>query len=213
MLRELKSYFITGLLILIPLTLTLFLLFQALNYLDELIPYRVVGIPRIPGLGIILIVVIIILTGMTARNYIGRKLIDVGDNLVKRIPIISSVYEAIKQILQTFISDNNEIFKEVVLIEYPRKGIYSIGFFTQNTRGAVQESIEDDVVSVFLPTTPNPTSGYLLFVPKKDVIILKLSIEEAMKLIVSGGAIVPKTTQPGAPYFSIEPSKNIFSKN
>lgn len=192
MFRELKSYFITGLLLLIPVILTLFLLFQALNQIDKLIPYRLIGLPQIPGLGIIMVITIILLTGMAAKNYMGRKFIDLGDKLVARIPVISRVYEAIKQILETFFSNNNELFKKVVLIEYPRKGIFSIGFLTQDTRGLVQDVIEQDVISVFLPTTPNPTSGFLLFVPKTEVSILSLSVEEAMKLIVSGGAIVPK---------------------
>lgn len=194
--RNLKGYFLTGLLVLVPILVTFFLLYQALNQIDQLLPYRVLGIPQIPGLGIIFIVLLIILTGLATRNYVGRKLFTWGEQLVSKIPIISRIYEGIKQIIQTFFSDNGELFKKVVLIEYPRKGIYSIAFFTQDTRGLVQEAIEDDVVSVFLPTTPNPTSGFLLFVPKKDVRELHMSIEEAMKLVVSGGAIVPKISSP-----------------
>jgi len=191
MLKILKRHFITGLLILIPLILTLFLFFEALSQIDALIPYRILGIPPIPGLGIIMVVLIILITGMIARNYFGRKIIALGDNLFAKIPIISRIYSAIKQIIQTFVAENSELFQKVVLIEYPRKGIYSIGFFTQNTRGIVQDAIAEDVVSIFLPTTPNPTSGILLFVPKRQVVQLDMSIEDAMKLIISGGAVVP----------------------
>lgn len=195
MIKSLKRYFVTGLLVLIPVTLTIFIIFETFNRIDKIIPYKVFGIPRIPGLGFITIIIIVILTGMIARNYIGRKLLSIGDKIVARIPVISRVYEALKQISHAIFSERSELFKKVVLLEYPRKGIYSIGFFTQDTRGIVQDMLQDDVVSVFLPTTPNPTSGFLLFVPKRDIIDLDMTIEEAMKLIISGGAIMPASSE------------------
>ena len=147
-----------------------------------------------PGVGIISLLLLTVFTGMVARNYVGRKVVNFGDRIVEGIPLINRVYSAIKQISQAFLASKREVFQKAVLFEYPRKGIYSIGFYTQDTRGAVQESIDNDVVSVFLPTTPNPTSGFLLFVPKSEIVELDLSIEEALKLIISGGAIVPKNT-------------------
>lgn len=213
MFRDIKGYFITGLLIIIPLVVTLFIFFEALDQIDKLIPYSMVGIPRIPGLGIIMVLIIILLTGFATRYYFGQQFIAIGDKLVAQIPIISRVYEAIKQIMQTFFSDDSEIFKKVVLIEYPRKGIYSIGFFTQDTKGIVQDSINEDVVSVFLPTTPNPTSGYLLFVPKSQVTILNLKVEEAMKLIVSGGAIIPKASKVSSHSLNFQKLTTTVSKN
>jgi len=190
----LKRYFITGLLVLIPATLTIFIIFETFNRFDKLIPYKMLGIPRIPGLGILTLVFAVLFTGMIARNYIGRKLLSSGDKIVAKIPVISRIYEAIKQISHAIFAEKNELFKKVVLIEYPRKGIYSIGFYTKNTSGIVQEMIQEDVASIFLPTTPNPTSGFLLFVPKREIIELDISIELAMKLIISGGAIEPRSS-------------------
>jgi len=196
MIKYLKRYFVTGLLVLIPLTLTIFIIVETFNRIDKIIPYKMFGIPRIPGLGFLTIIVIILLTGMIARNYIGRKFLNIGDKIVTRIPFISRIYEALKQISHAIFSEKSELFKKVVLLEYQRKGIYSIGFFTQDTRGVVQDMLQEDVVSIFLPTTPNPTSGYLLFVPKREITELDMSIEDAMKLIISGGAIMSSSRVP-----------------
>ena len=143
-------------------------------------------------MGFIALILLIIGTGLLARNYFGKKLIAMGESIVARIPIISRIYSTIQQISQAFFSEKREVFKKAVLFEYPRKGIYSIGFYTQDTRGPVQDALEHDVVSIFLPTTPNPTSGFLLFVPKDEIIDLNLTVEEALKLVISGGAIIPQ---------------------
>ncbi|MBN1347817.1 DUF502 domain-containing protein [candidate division KSB1 bacterium] len=193
--QRLKRYFVTGLIVLIPATLTIFIIFETFNRVDKLIPYKMLGIPRIPGLGILTLLIIILFTGMVAHNYLGRKLLSTGDKIVSRIPVISRLYEGLKQIINAIFSEKSELFKRVVLFEYPRKGIYSIGFFTQDTRGPVQDQIQEDVVSVFLPTTPNPTSGYLLFVPKREMTVLDMSVEQAMKLIISGGAIATESSR------------------
>lgn len=212
MIRKLKLYFITGVLVITPIALTIFIFWKlfrgldnvVLNLLNSLVvffgfsPYH----GRIPGLGIIVLVVVIILAGMVARNYVGRKLFKLGDWMVTQIPLISKIYIAIRQIFEAIFSEKREVFKQAVMFEYPRKGTYSIGFLTQDTRGEIQEKIDKDVFSVFLPTTPNPTSGYLIFVPKDEAILLDMSIEEALKLIISGGAIAPNTPQ--TEEFSIE---------
>ncbi|MFQ6112669.1 MAG: DUF502 domain-containing protein [bacterium] len=199
--RKIRAYFFTGLLVLIPLVVTGYIIWNLFLAIDGILrgfAYNFIlqplgiGQKQIIGIGFVTLILIIILTGIVARNYIGRKIVNFGDKIVQRIPLINRVYSAIKQISFAFFSEKREVFKKTVLFEYPRKGIYSIGFYTQDTRGPVQESLEEDVVSIFLPTTPNPTSGFLLFVPKKDVIELDLTIEEALKLIISGGAIVPK---------------------
>ncbi len=212
--KRLRNYFFTGLLVLIPVVLTGFIIWKLFLAIDSILrpfAYKFIleqfglelGQRQFPGLGFITLTILIIITGAIARNYIGKKVVNFGDRLVERIPLINRIYGAIKQISQAFFSSKREVFKKVVLFEYPRKGIYSIGFYTQDTRGMVQEALEDDVVSVFLPTTPNPTSGFLLFVPKSQVIELDLTIEEALKLVISGGAIVPKNgkiiRQPQAP--------------
>jgi len=202
--KKLKTYFITGLLVLIPLVLTFFIIWKLFIAIDGLLQGFIsnmlerVGVPATKyGLGFISVILLILLTGMIARNYFGRKVIKLGEDIFTRIPLINRIYMAIQQISNAFLSEKREVFKKAVLIEYPRKGIYSIGFFTQDTRGEVQDRLNQDVVSVFLPTTPNPTSGFLLFVPKTDVTELDMSIEEALKLVISGGAIVPTSKYKG----------------
>ncbi|MFQ5865605.1 MAG: DUF502 domain-containing protein [bacterium] len=199
--RKIRAYFFTGLLVLIPLVVTAYIIWNLFLAIDGILrgfAYNFIlgplgiGKKQIVGIGFITLILIIVLTGIVARNYFGRKLVNFGDRIVQRIPLINRVYSAIKQISFAFFSEKREVFKKAILFEYPRKGIYCIGFYTQDTRGPVQEAIEPDVVSVFLPTTPNPTSGFLLFVPKNEIIELELSIEEALKLIISGGAIVPQ---------------------
>ena len=201
--RRLRNYFVTGLLVLVPISLTLFIINYLFLKIDSILRdviykfFRTqLGLPLgdepIPGLGFITLILLILVTGLLARNYLGKKVIQFGELILARIPIISRIYSTIQQISQAFLSEKREVFKKPVLFEYPRRGIYSIGFYTQDTRGPVQEALDEDVVSVFLPTTPNPTSGFLLFVPKTDIIDIDLSVEEAMKLVISGGAIIPQ---------------------
>ncbi len=202
--RKIRGYFFTGLLVLIPVVLTGWIIWKLFLAIDGILrPYvhpfladrfgiDLLGETQIPGIGFITLTLAIIATGAIARNYFGRKIVIFGDKIVERIPLINRVYGAIKQISQAFFSSKREVFKKPVLFEYPRKGIYSIGFYTQDTRGPVQQALDADMVSIFLPTTPNPTSGYLLFVPKTDVYDLDLTIEEALKLVISGGVIIPK---------------------
>lgn len=199
--KKFRAYFLTGLLVLVPLALTYFIIKLLFISIDDILNDYVsrllfnlgleTGRQPIPGIGFVTLIVLIFFTGVLARNYFGRKLVDFGDRIVQGIPLINRVYGATKQISQAFFSAKREVFKKAVLFEYPRKGIYSIGFYTQDTRGAVQNVLEDDVVSIFLPTTPNPTSGFLLFVKKTEIVELDLPIEEALKLVISGGAIVP----------------------
>ena len=201
--KRMQGYFFTGLLVLIPAVLSVFIIYRLFLFVDGLLNEAITAfiaetfdIPwveqQIPGLGFIAVLLLILVAGMVARNYVGRKFINLGNKIVARIPVLNRIYSAIQQILEAIISEKSEVFKKAVLIEYPRKGIYSIAFVTQDTRGLIQNEIKSDVVSVFLPTTPNPTSGFLLFVPKKDTKELNMSIEEALKLIISGGAITPR---------------------
>ncbi|MBN2415600.1 DUF502 domain-containing protein [bacterium] len=200
MLQNIRKTLVAGLLVLAPITLTLYILYTLFRFLDGFLMNSIVRfIARqvfhttvdvtIPGLGILALLALLLLTGTIARNYFGRKFIRIGDSIITRIPLINKVYTALREISEAILSEKREIFKKAVLFEYPRQGMYSIGFFTQDTSGPVQESIPEDVVSVFLPTTPNPTSGYLLFIPKKSIRELDLSVEEALKLVISGGSI------------------------
>ena len=211
--KRFRIYFGTGLLVLAPIALTVWIIYQLFLRIDGILRglvYKIfhdalgLGSHPIPGLGFIALLLLITITGALARNYVGRKFISIGERAVSGIPIISRIYGTIQQISRAFLSEKREVFKKAILFEYPRPGIYSIGFFTQDTKGTVQDALEHDVVSVFLPTTPNPTSGFLLFVPKTDIVELDMPVEEALKLVISGGAIVPQSREKRPP--SIPPT-------
>jgi uncharacterized membrane protein len=209
MFNKLKNAFITGLLILVPIALTIYIFYISFRFFDGILKNFInqffsdtLGISQtitsFPGLGLLLLILLILFTGIIARNYFGRKLLDLGEFIVTRIPLINRIYIAIREISEAILSEKREVFKKAVLIEYPRKGLYTMAFFTQDTRGPIQDTLEEDVVSVFVPTTPNPTSGYLLFVPKTQVTDLDMSVEDAMKLVISGGSVNLKN-RPGLP--------------
>lgn len=206
MLNQIKKSFLAGLLVLTPITLTIYLFILLFQFLDgilrDVVSYVLinqVGLKSlkapIPGLGLLVLLLLIISVGFFARNYFGKKLFAIGDYIVTHIPLINRIYIAIRQISEAILTEKRELFKKVVLIEYPRKDLYSIGFFTQDTKGKVQETLPTDVVSVFIPTSPNPTSGYLLFVPKKDIIELDMAVEDALKLVISGGSVYLKNQE------------------
>ncbi len=197
---KIRKTFFAGILVLAPIALSVYILYFLFNFLDGILRGTVTNIlikrfgdesmvTAIPGLGILFLIALIFITGAIARNYVGRKILALGDYIVTRIPLLNRIYIAIQEISEAVFSEKRELFKKAVLIEYPRIGCYSIAFFTQDTKGKIQENIGEDVVSVIVPTTPNPTSGYLLFVPKKDVLELNMSVEEALKLVISGGSI------------------------
>jgi uncharacterized membrane protein len=193
--KKTKGYFLTGLLVLFPFVMTIFIITWLFTKIDNILQGIVTtflarfGLIYFPGIGFVTVLLIIFLVGLIARNYFGKKILALGDTIVTRIPLINRVYLAIQQISKAFLSEQRESFKRAVLIEYPRRGVYSVVFITQDTKGEIQEKLPEDSVSVFLPTTPNPTSGFLLFVPKKEIIPLKMPVEEALKLVISGGAI------------------------
>lgn len=196
-----KRYLITGIVILAPIVVTLFLLWKSFLFLDgilaavinaflrNILGIGIFGDRPIPGLGLIALIAALIGTGFAARHVGGQWVINRSQKLIDQIPLINRVYRAIQQIGQALFSGRREVFKKAVLIEYPRKGVYSIAIMTADTSGPVQDSLTEDMISVFLPTTPNPTSGFLLFVPKKEIIELDISVEEALKLIISGGTV------------------------
>jgi len=200
--KGLRGYFLTGLVVIVPLVLSVFVLYKLFLAIDGLfkgvvgaflaqkLGLTIAGRP-IPGLGFVALLLLILGTGVIARNIVGRRLIAAGEEFVGRVPLLNRVYKTFQQIVQAFVSEKREVFSKVVLIEYPRKGLYSLGFVTQDTRGAVQDALEPDVYSVFLPTTPNPTSGFLLFVPKEETIEVQMAVEDALKLVISGGTISP----------------------
>jgi uncharacterized membrane protein len=196
---RLRAYFLTGVVITGPISLTVFLVWQFVSFLDShvagLLPARYnpeTYLPfSVPGLGLLLMLVFLTLVGMLTAGLVGRTLVHTGEWLLSRMPIVRSVYATLKQIFETVLAQSSRSFREVVLIEYPRRGIGAIGFVTGPTRGEVQDKADEELVNVFLPTTPNPTSGFLLFVPKKDLIHLDMSIEEGIKMVISGGIVAP----------------------
>ncbi|MBZ0265341.1 DUF502 domain-containing protein [bacterium] len=209
-LKQIRQWFLTGLVFLGPLVLTiwivikLFLLTDSILgkpirlFLAEVLDLQYFKEGTIYGIGFFVLMGIILLAGWFARQYLGVRVAGVIKSTVQRIPLVNKVYLAIFQISEALLGGQKEVFKQAVLIEYPRKGTYCIGFMTQDTRGPIQDAIKEDVISIFLPTTPNPTSGFLLFYPKTDVVLLHVSVAEALKLIISAGAVVPES-QRGRP--------------
>ncbi len=220
--KKIQGYFLTGIVVLTPIVLTIYIFWKIFIIFDNwmagilrVLFVRVFGISnyyhRIPGIGILVVILLIILVGILTRLYVGQKLLDLGNWIAAKIPFFNSIYMTLRQIVEALFSDKGEVFRKAVLIEYPRKGIYSIGFVTQDTKGEVQNHSSKDLISIFLPTAPNPTSGFLLFVPKEDAIELDMSIEEAIKLVISGGAINPEEIQNSHTIETTEKSNSLFS--
>lgn len=189
---KIRTWFLTGLLVSLPIILTFYIVIAVLHFFDTLVLQNLFPtsfLNKIPGLGIVLTALAMVLIGFVAQNFLGQFIINLSNKILNRIPFIRSLYSTIKQVLDTVLSTKSNAFKDVVLIEYPRRGMWSLGFVTSTNKGEVQHKTKDDILNIFLPTTPNPTSGFLLFVPKNDVIRLAMPPEVAMKLIISGGVI------------------------
>ena len=197
---KIRSWFITGILVLTPIILTVYVAWTFITFVDNLvvpivpIDYRPSNyLPfSIPGLGLIIVFIFTTLVGSLATGLFGRTLIRIWEYILNRMPVVRSVYSAIKQILETVMAAQSDAFRQAVLVQYPRKDIWAIGFVTGSTKGEVGKNVSEKMINVFMPTTPNPTSGFLLFFPEKDLIYLKMSVEDALKLVVSGGMVIPK---------------------
>jgi uncharacterized membrane protein len=197
--KRLRRYIVAGILVWLPIGVTLFLLRILVGMLDRslvLIPqqYRpeeIIGF-AIPGLGLLLTLLILLVTGVLAANIVGRSMVGLWESLLERIPIVRSVYSAAKNFAEIVFSDSSQSFKKVLLIQYPRKGLYSLAFQTSSQLGEVQGRTGEEVICTFVPTTPNPTSGVIIIVPRKDVIELDMDVDEALKMIISLGVVVPK---------------------
>lgn len=185
--RRLRTYFFTGLIIVLPFLLTLYFLWVVFGFVDGLIGplLELILGRRMPGVGFVLTLGLILGAGVLATNYLGRRLLSWGERLFTRLPLVRSVYQTLKQVVQALLSDQEKAFRQVVLVEYPRKGVYSLAFLTGSAEA------ESGMVAAFVPTTPNPTSGFLLFVPEEEVKFLDMSVEDGLKLVVSGGVIAP----------------------
>ena len=196
--KRLRRYFVAGILVWLPLGLTVLLLRVLIGLMDrtllllpqEFRPEALLGI-AIPGLGVILTIVLLFLTGLLAANFVGRRFVGGWESLMERIPVVRSIYSGAKNFAEIVFSDSGSAFKKVLLVVYPRKGIYSITFQTATELGELQGRLGEEVVSCFVPTTPNPTSGFIIIVPKKDVIELDMEVDEAVRLVMSLGVVIP----------------------
>ena len=204
--QRMRAYFITGILVVAPVSITLYLAWIFIGFVDNritpLIPVQYnpeTYLPfALPGLGLLILVVTLILVGAATAGFFGRLWARVSEQILGRMPVIRNVYGAVKQILETVLAQQSKAFREAVLVEYPRRGIWAIAFITGRTEGEVQNITEEECINIFLPTTPNPTSGFLLFVPKKDLIHLDMNVEEAIKMVISGGIVTPPDRRPEA---------------
>ena len=196
--KNFRRYLIAGLLVWLPIGVTVFLVRIMIGLMDRSLlllpnqfrPENVIGF-GIPGLGFLLTIIVLLLTGVLAANFVGKSMVSFGERLLDRIPFVRSIYSATKNFTEIVFSGSGQSFKKVLLIEYPRKGIYSLAFQTSTELGEVQERVGEDLVCTFVPTTPNPTSGYIIVLPKKDIIELDMEVEAALKMIMSLGVVVP----------------------
>ncbi len=195
--KNLRNYFISGLLFWIPLGLSIVVIKFFLELVNDIVPPEY--LPEtlfnlgdsIPGSGIIWVILIIVVTGALVSNFIGKKLLALWEKLLNRIPGFRGIYNALKKLSDTVLSTSGDSFKKAVLVEYPRKGMWTIAFQTGNYHGEVEKKIGEEIINIYVPTTPNPTSGFFIMLPKNDVIELDMSVDEAFKLIISTGVVTP----------------------
>ncbi len=207
---RLRNYFLTGLVVAAPISITVYITWSFVSVVDDWFkPYLPAAynpetyLPfAVPGVGLIFAIIMLMVLGALTANLFGRTIVEFGERLMDNMPLVRNLYKALKQIFETAVSQSNSSFKDVGLIEYPRNGLYALVFISTHTQGEVLTRAgheEDGMLSVFLPTTPNPTSGFLLFVPRGDVEILDMSVEEAAKMVISAGLVTPKVHEKGEP--------------
>lgn len=196
---KIRAYFFTGILVTAPVAITFYMAYKVIFFidrgvnqilppqfkLDSFLPFT------IPGLGLIILVVALIVVGMFAAGFMGKFFLRLGEWIVYKMPFVSSIYSLLKQIFETFLSTKAQAFHKVVLMEYPRKGLWVLGFVSSDTKGEIKGILGDEMLNVFVPTTPNPTSGFLLFVKKSEVVELEMGVEDGIKFVISGGLVEP----------------------
>lgn len=196
----LRKWLMAGILVWAPLAITFWVINAVIGFMDQTIlllppnyrPEHLFGF-NVPGMGAILAVLVVLLTGALVANFLGRKLIAIGESVLHRIPLVRSVYSAVKQVIETFVSQDSRSFRKVVLVEYPRKDCWSLAFLAGDPVGEVQEKTAQRVITVFVPTAPNPTSGFVIMVPEQEIIELDMSIEEGFRMVISLGVVVPRS--------------------
>lgn len=194
--KSIRSYLLAGLVVWLPILITIVVLRFIIDLLDNTLalipdayqPERLIG-AHIPGLGVILSLVLLVSTGIFATNFFGQRLVSWGESILSRIPLVRSIYNSVKQVINTVLSTNSEAFRKVLLVEYPRKGLWTLAFQTGGVTPEITSRMDNEMISIFIPTTPNPTSGFLIIVPKKETIELSMSIDEALKFIISLGVM------------------------
>ena len=209
-----RNSFLTGLVVIAPVALTIWLIWSVIGWIDGFVlpfipnlyhPDNILNTIfgqdvaiNIRGLGVVVFLLFTTFVGWIAKGFLGRSLIRVGENLVRRMPVVRSIYSGVKQIAETVFAQSDRSFEKACLIEYPRKGIWAVGFISTEAKGEVKYKAKSnsDLLSVFVPTTPNPTSGFMLFFPRNDVIELEMSIEDAAKLVISAGLVYPPYENP-----------------
>jgi len=200
MLASLRKWLFAGLLVTVPIAITIWLIEWMLSTLDKTLlilpeawqPDKLLGF-HIPGFGLVLAVVSLLIVGAAASNFLGKKVVVWGDSVLHRIPVVRSIYSSVKQVSDTLFSENGNAFRKAVLIEWPRANMWTIAFVTGKPDGELLDHLKDDFVSIYVPTTPNPTGGYFVLLKKSDCIELDMSVDEALKYIVSMGVVSPKS--------------------
>ena len=203
---RMRTYFLTGVIVAAPISITVYVTWSIIEWFDEQFLPLIPDLPphiaerlklpfdlpfEIPGLGLIVALVGLTVIGFLTANLLGRSIVKFGERLVDRMPIVRGIYNVLKQLFETVLTDSSQAFQHAALVEYPRRGLYTIGFVAGDTRGEVVRRTELDLVSVYVPTTPNPSSGFILFIPREDVRVLDMTVEQAMKYVVSVGVVVP----------------------
>jgi uncharacterized membrane protein len=202
---RLRNYFLTGIVVAAPIGITIYLTWAFVHWVDSRVKPL---IPRlynpdtylpfsVPGVGLLFAILILTLLGFLTANLVGRSVVGFGENLLNRVPLVRNLYRGLRQLFQTVLSQSSRSFQQVGLVEYPRKGVYRVAFVATEAKGEVAHRLQEEVYSVFIPNTPNATSGFLVFMPRKEVILLDMTFEEAAKMIISAGLVAPEF-RPGA---------------
>lgn len=191
----LKRFFITGLLIWVPLGITYWVISTIVKTLDGIIPPHIApqalfGL-NIPGFGLLAVVLVVLVTGALGANLLGRRLVDLWEGLLARIPLVRSIYSSVKQVSDTILAPNGQAFRQAVLVQYPRQGLWTIAFITGKPSHEIEHKLPADCVSIYVPTTPNPTSGFFLMLPRAELIPLSIGVDAALKYVVSMGTVPP----------------------
>lgn len=202
--ERLRAYFIAGILVTGPISLTLYLVWLFVHFIDSVVG-RILPdqynpatyLPfNVPGVGLVIAVVGLTVIGAATAGYLGRVFLRISDRLLARMPVVRGLYGAVKQIFETVLAKQSNTFREVVLVEFPRPGMWTLAFVTARPEGEIRDVAGPDVVAIYVPTTPNPTSGYLVFVPRRETISLAMTVEEGIKLVISGGIVAPHDRRP-----------------